>query len=117
MYVLTNFGNAKLQSLTLQRISPPKTITVTTPWVSNVDPVNGTKKVPEQPKTARVHANPIVLDGQGSGSQWEIKARVSSGPPALLVITLMHDQSRVVAASFEANAAGGARVTAVRFTE
>jgi len=119
MYVLTNYGNAKLQSLTLRRIQPQpaRTINATTHWDPNWDPQAGTKKVPEQPKTARVHANPIVLDGKGSGSQWEIRARVSSGPPALLIITLIHDQSRDVACSFEANATGGAQVTAVRFTE
>jgi hypothetical protein len=120
MYVLANYGNAKLQSLTLRRISPPpaKTIDATNPWEPNLDdPATGAKKVPEQPKTARIFAEPVVLNGAGSGAEWEIKARVTSPVPALLVITVMHEQARNVAVSFEANASEGQQTTAVRFTE
>jgi hypothetical protein len=119
MYVLANYGNARLQSLTLRRISPPpaRTIDATNPWEPNFDPETNTKKVPEQPKTARIFAEPLVLNGAGSGAEWEIRARVTSPVPALLVITVMHEQTRNVACSFEANASGGAQTTAVRFTE
>jgi len=119
MYVLANYGNATLQSLTLRRISPPpaKTINTTNPWEPNLDPATGAKKVPEQPKTARIFAEPLVLNGAGSGAEWEIKARVTSSVPALLVITVMHEQTRNVACSFEANASGEPQTTAVRFTE
>lgn len=118
MYVLTNYGNARLQSLRLRRITPPPaaTIDATNPWEPNLNP-DGTKKVPEQPKTARVFAEPLVLNGPGSGAEWEIRARVTSSVPALLVITVMNEQTRDVVVSFEANASGAPQSTAVRFTE
>ena len=119
MYVLARFGNAKLQSLTLKRITPapPKTINATNPWDSNFDPATNIKTVPEQPKTASVFKDPIVLNGFGTGAQWEITAKVTSSEPALQLITLMDKATRAVVCSFEANASGSPQVTAVRFTE
>lgn len=119
MYVLTKNGRANLQGLTLTRLNPGpvQVIDVTAPWVPNVDPATGTVKVPESTKTAEVHANPIVLDGRGSGSQWELRADVNAGAPARLRFILIHEQSREIKCRFTVTAANGAATKSVGFTE
>jgi hypothetical protein len=120
MYVLTKFGNAKLQSLTLLRLDPKKpkeTRNATKTWVPNVDPNTGVERVPSQPTTAEVRVPDLVLDGRGSGSEWEIVARVSASTPALLEITLTHIATGAVTCRFRAKTSGGSQTTAVEFTE
>lgn len=120
MYLLTKFGNAKLQSLTLLRLDPKKpkeTRNATNNWVPNVDPATGAKRLPSQPSTASVRVPDLVLDGRGSGNVWEIVARVSASTPALLEITLTHIATGTVKCRFRAQASNGTQTTAAEFTE
>lgn len=119
MYLLTKYGNAKLQSLVFRRLvpkKPKKSLDATKTWVANLDPGTG-DKLADAPWSAEVRVPDPVLDGRGSGSQWEVAARVSAQEPALLVITLSDRATGEVVLSFAAKASNGSATTAVEFTE